>query len=281
MFSFSVIYVHQLDPFLIRFGGDWGIRYYGLAYLAGFLIVFFGLRWASRKGWTELPVDRVGDFLTWVIVGTLAGGRLGYCLLYDFQTTLADPVSVIAFWRGGISGMASHGAFVGVVLAIGLFCQKHGFRMIDLLDQLSLWAPPGIFLGRIANFVNGELWGRPTNGNWGVLFPDAPLVAGRQAPRHPSQLYEAVLEGAVLFLVCFFLMRRGVKPGVVSGVFLVLYGIVRIFAECFREPDAHIGYYFGWVTQGQILSLFLIAAGMLFLIFFQPSKEGRPGKVQS
>jgi len=149
------VYVHDLDPFLIRFSENWGIRWYGVAYLAGFLAVFFGFRWFYKKGWSEVPEDRVGDLLTWAIIGTLVGGRLGYCLIYDFQTTLSDPLSVIAFWRGGISGMASHGGFVGVVVAIWWFAKNNGFRLWPIFDNLSLWATPGILFGRIANFING------------------------------------------------------------------------------------------------------------------------------
>jgi phosphatidylglycerol:prolipoprotein diacylglycerol transferase len=259
------VYVHDLDPFLIRFSENWGIRWYGIAYLAGFLAVFFGFRWFRKKGWSEVPEERVGDLLTWAIIGTLVGGRLGYCLLYDFQATITDPLRVIAFWRGGISGMASHGGFVGVVLAVGWFARKNGFQILPIFDHLSIWATPGIFFGRIANFINGELWGRPTEVSWGVIFPDAPSIAGRLVARHPSQLYEAFGEGLLLFVVLFWLRLRNPVPGVIAGVFLVGYGIIRIIGECFREPDAHIGFLFGGVTQGQMLSFFLIGAGAVIL----------------
>ncbi|MGF1677639.1 MAG: prolipoprotein diacylglyceryl transferase [Candidatus Methylacidiphilales bacterium] len=261
MGSLLAYYIHDLSPFLIRFSGDWGIRYYGLAYLVSFWILFWGMGWFFQRGWSEVPLEKRGDLLTWAVVGTLLGGRLGYCLFYDWDTTWRDPLSVIAFWRGGISGMASHGGFVGVVLAIGWFARRHRYAIWKLYDAVAIWATPGFFLGRLANFINGELWGRPATIPWAVIFPDSPLVDGRLVPRHPSQLYQALLEGLLLFVLLMWMRWRNPRPGLISAVMLAGYGVARIVGECFREPDAHIGYLWGGLTQGQVLSFFLIFGG--------------------
>ncbi|MDR0532856.1 MAG: prolipoprotein diacylglyceryl transferase [Verrucomicrobiales bacterium] len=253
-------YTHNLNPFLIHFSGNWGIRYYGLAYVLGFIAVYFGFMYFHKKGWSTLNKDQVADLLTWVVIGTLAGGRLGYCLLYDFNHTIHDPVSIIAFWReGGISGMASHGGMIGIVIAITLFAKRHKLNFWQLADNIVTVAPIGLFFGRIANFINGELWGRPTDVPWAFIFPEA----GPQ-PRHPSQLYEAFLEGLVLFGIMLWLRHKKAATGVPLLAFFTCYAIFRIIAECFRQPDPQIGYYWGFATQGQLLSLGLIALAGFF-----------------
>lgn len=249
-------YVHNLDPFLIRFSEEWGIRYYGLAYLLGFLAFYFGMRAFRKRGWSDLTDEQVGDLMVWVVIGVLLGGRLAYCFLYDWHRTVADPLSVVAFWRGGISGMASHGGIVGVLLAMVWFAKRRGLSAWALLDNTAVLAPIGLGLGRVANFINGELWGRPTQVPWAVIFPDAD-----GQPRHPSQLYQALGEGVILFAVMWALRSLGCRAGFVSGGFLVVYGVNRFVAEFFREPDPQIMYYFGWMTQGQLLSVPLIFAG--------------------
>jgi phosphatidylglycerol:prolipoprotein diacylglycerol transferase len=263
-FTHFAYWIHDWDPFLIQWSENWGIRYYGVAYLLGFLAVFFGLRWFYRKGWSEIHPDKVGDLLTWAVMGTLIGGRMGYCLLYDWDATMRDPVSVIAFWRGGIEGMASHGGFCGVILALWIFAKRNGYRLWPIYDNLSIWATPGFFFGRCANFINGELWGRPTEVPWAVIFPDAPLVGGRMVARHPSQLYEALLEGLLLFVILLFLRSKKPPVGVISGVFLSGYGCVRIIGEFFREPD-HQQFLFAEVTRGQFFSVFLVLTGVVIL----------------
>lgn len=255
-------WVHDLDPFLWRWSEDWGIRYYGLAYVIGFLAVYFGFRYFRLRGMSDLNRDQEGSLLTWLVLGTLIGGRLGYCLLYDFSKTLSDPVSVIAFWRGGIQGMASHGGIIGVALAALAFALRHRLEVWKLFDNLAVWAPVGIFLGRIANFINGELWGRPTGESWGVVFP----TAGDGIPRHPSQLYEALGEGVILFLVVWWHRNYRTTPGTTSALFLLVYALVRIAGEQFREPDAHIGYLWGGLTQGQILSVGLIVLSVILTL---------------
>lgn len=264
-------WVHDWDPFLIQWSENWGIRYYGLAYLAGFITVFFGLRWFYDKGWSQIPKEKVGDLLTYGVIGTLLGGRLGYCLLYDWDTTMRDPIGVIAFWRGGIEGMASHGGMVGIALAVLIFAWRNNYRLWPIYDNLCLWVTPGIFFGRVANFINGELWGRPAELPWAVVFPDAPWIAGQMVPRHPSQLYEALLEGLLLFIILTGVRIRCSKlpEGLLSGLFLAGYGVVRIFGELFREPDNNL-FLFAEVTRGQFYSVFMILAGMIiFLISFR------------
>ncbi|MEM1156825.1 MAG: prolipoprotein diacylglyceryl transferase [Verrucomicrobiota bacterium] len=258
-------WVHDWDPFLIQWSENWGIRYYGLAYLAGFLAVFLGLRWFYAKGWSEIPPEKVGDLLTYGIIGTLAGGRLGYCLLYDWEATVQDPLSMIAFWRGGIEGMASHGGMVGIVLAIWIFARRHPWKLWPIFDNLSLWVTPGLFLGRVANFINGELWGRPTDVPWAVIFPDARWIDGQMVPRHPSQLYQALLEGLLLFIVLFWLKNKSLPAGMLAGTFLAGYGVLRMIGELYREPD--LGQFlFAEVTRGQFFSVFLILAGVVVVI---------------
>lgn len=260
--------VHHFSPFLIEFGGGWGIRYYGLAYVIGFIVCYAGLVWFYKKGWSQLNPDQVGDLMVWIVIGVLVGGRLAYCLLYDFETTLRDPVSIIAFWRsGGISGMASHGGMAGSIAAMGLYARKHRLSFWGLTDNAAIWCTVGLGLGRLANFINGELWGRPTTVPWAVIFPEGRTADGEIPPRHPSQIYEFFGEGVFLFLFLFWLRSRQPKAGIVSGAFLIGYAIVRIVAEFFREPDAQIGYYFGWVTQGQLLSLIPLLSGVGIILW--------------
>jgi phosphatidylglycerol---prolipoprotein diacylglyceryl transferase len=249
-------YVHNLSPFLVRFNEHIGIRYYGLAYALGFLGLYFGLRWQVKRGWLALTKDDVVDFLTAMIVGVIVGGRLTYCLLYGWETTVHDPLSIFYVWQGG---MASHGGIAGAVVAIFWFARKKGIPFYVLADATALCTPPPLALGRIANFINGELWGRPATVAWAVIFPDAPLVNGVAAPRHPSQLYESALEGVLLTAVLLVLRFKAKRAGTISIAFLAGYAMLRIVGEFFREPDAQIGYYFGFVTQGQLLSLALLA----------------------
>ncbi len=254
-------FTHHFSPFLWQWSGNWGIRYYSLAYILGFAAFYFGHLYFYRKGYSALKPEDVLDLLSWMVAGTLVGGRLGYCLLYDFQNTLEDPLSIIAFWReGGLRGMASHGGFIGIIIAAWWYAKRHGFEFWRLADNVATVAPIGIFSGRIANFINGELWGRPSNVPWAVIFPDAPSVNGVPVPRHPSQLYEAALEGLLLFALVWFVRQRRTAAGILALVFLGGYSFARIISECFREPDGQIGYYWGFATQGQLLS-----AGLLIL----------------
>lgn len=261
---FLAYFQHQSHPFLWQFSENWGIRYYGLAYILGFVAAYFGFKQFRKLGWSKLNDDQIGDLMVWIVGGVLIGGRLGYCLFYDWEQTLSDPVSVIAFWReGGFRGMASHGGVIGVMLATWLFCRKNGLKFWEVIDNLAVFTPIGLGLGRIANFLNGELWGRATDIPWAFYFKDAP----GSLPRHPSQLYEAFGEGLLLFLIMLLLRRKNYRAGVVSAWFLISYGIIRSVVECFREPDAGIPVLFGFLTRGQMFSAVMILGGMVLLFW--------------
>jgi len=253
-------YIHDLNPFLIEFGSGWGIRYYGMAYVAGFLAWFYGLAWFRRKGWSVLNDNQIAELLFYTVLGVLIGGRLGYCLLYDWNETLRNPVGVVAFWNGGLRGMASHGGIAGALIGFLLWARKVGVDGWAVGDNAAVLAPVGIFLGRIANFINGELWGRPSEVPWAVIFPHS----GTQIPRHPSQIYEAVGEGLVLGLVMYWLRTKNLQPsGKVTGAFFMVYGVIRIGLEFFREPDLGDPRLVG-LSRGQWFSagLMILGAGI-------------------
>jgi phosphatidylglycerol:prolipoprotein diacylglycerol transferase len=268
------------------FGTTLALRWYALAYIAGILfgwwIVLRAIRtprlWADAPPATPAQIERL---LTWIIFGVILGGRLGYVLFYDLPTYLADPLQIVKVWEGG---MAFHGGFAGVVIAALWFCRREGIPLLPMGDLLALAAPVGLMLGRIANFINAELWGRPTDLPWGVIFPG---TAAQTCPgltdlcaRHPSQLYQAALEGLLLAIVLIWLaFRRGwlKRPGALLGVFLAGYGIARFLVEFVRQPDAQFvspGNPIGWavqagsygLTMGQLLSLPMIAAGLWFIL---------------
>ncbi len=271
-------------PFPI-FGYDIPLRWYAVAYIAGILfgwwIVLRAIRtprlWAGNPPLTAEQAERL---LTWIILGVILGGRVGYILFYDLPTYVADPLQIVRVWEGG---MSFHGGFAGVVIAAIWFCRREGIPMLSLGDLLAIATPVGLMLGRIANFINAELWGRATDLPWGVIFPGAaaqtcPQLVGLCA-RHPSQLYQAALEGLLLALVLFWLaFRRGwfKRPGALMGVFLAGYGLARFVVEFVRQPDAQFvsdGNPIGWavqfgsygLTMGQLLSLPMIAVGLWFV----------------
>jgi len=266
MIEQSQYWVHDLSPFLIRFpenplGLD-GIRYYGLAYLLGFLAAWLLLRLYDAKGKFVIDADARATLMTAMIIGVLAGGRLGYMLLYDLDAFLANPLLIVRVDQGG---MASHGGFVGVILALVWFARKHRCGFLRLGDVVVTLAPLGLMFGRIANFINGELWGRVTTASWAVIFPNSPknynalLQTYGPEPRHPSQLYEAALEGGLMLAYVqwrFWCTRP--PAGQLGGEFLIGYGIVRIFGELFREPDAAL---LLGLSRGQFYSVFIILAG--------------------
>ena len=330
----ALFYVHTLNPFAVRITDSFGIRWYGLSYLAGFLVSYFIIRQLSRRSLTPLKLELVGDFIFTVALGTIIGGRLGYCLLYSPElfvrfSSSAPFWGVLAINEGG---MASHGGILGILLASLLFARRHSLSGLHLADLTTLGGGIGIFFGRLANFVNGELVGRaaPANLPWGVKFPQdiflwpshepgrlqdlspAVVALGSSAEkwnenlahyqfdlgawrfveetlhnivaavqngnlavteklaavltvRHPSQLYEALLEGLLLFLIIVFIWRKPRKPGVVTGSFFVFYSLVRIVGEQFRQPDVQIGYQMWGLTRGQWLSFGLLAFGLVFV----------------
>ncbi|MDP4884721.1 MAG: prolipoprotein diacylglyceryl transferase [Opitutales bacterium] len=266
----SNYWVHDLSPFLIEFPenalGLPGIRYYGLAYLFGFLAAWWLLRVYNQKGKFAIDADARATLMTAVIIGVLAGGRFGYMFLYDLDNFLANPLLVFRVDQGG---MASHGGFVGVLLALVWFARRQKCNLLALGDVIVTVAPLGLFLGRIANFINGELWGRVSMVSWAVIFPDSPknfnatLGTYGPEPRHPSQLYEAALEGLIPFLYVQWRYWRTRPPmGQISGEFIIGYGIVRIIGECFRQPDADL---ILGLSRGQFYSTFMILAGIAII----------------
>jgi phosphatidylglycerol:prolipoprotein diacylglycerol transferase len=252
----------MIDPVAIAIG-PFAIRWYALAYLAGILIGLAILRrLLARPGW-RMSRESLDDLLFYCVFGIVVGGRLGYVLFYNPGYYLAHPLEAVAIWQGG---MSFHGGLSGVIAAILLFARKHRLSPLEVGDALAVAAPPGLLLGRLANFVNGELWGRPTDLPWGVVFPD-PRAGG--VPRHPSQLYEAALEGLALGLVMLWLARRPRRPeetGRLAGAFLVGYGLARCVVELVREPDPQLGFLLGGLTMGQLLSLPMIAIGFALLL---------------
>ena len=271
-------WVHDLSPFLIRFGDNFGIRYYGLAYLLGFLCAALLLRAYYKKGLSPFDAEAQSRLMTFSIMGVLVGGRLGYMLFYNLEGFFNDPLSLFKIWEGG---MSSHGGFIGVALAVWLFYrfpskgarthrQGRELSLLRTADLVVSLTPLGFFFGRIANFINGELWGKVSTVPWAVIFPqsaeDLTMPVAEIPPRHPSQLYEAVLEGLLLFLWTQWRLRRkpALPEGQLAGEFLVIYAVARIFAEVFREPDRGISLILG-LSRGQFYSLFIAASG-LFLI---------------
>lgn len=267
----SALAFPDIDPVLLRVG-PLAIHWYGLGYVVGILFAWW---WARRLVANEAlwppraprpMVADIDDFVVWAAAGVVIGGRLGYVLFYDAGRILADPLSILAVWEGG---MSFHGGFLGVVAAMILFARRRGLPTLTLMDVIAAGVPVGIGLVRIANFINSELWGRVSDVPWAVYFPN-----GGPLPRHPSQLYEALLEGLVLFSVLFALTRTGAlaRPGLVGGAFVAGYGLSRIAVEFFREPDAHIGYLAGgWLTMGMVLSLPMVAVGVAAMMLARPA----------
>ena len=252
----------EIDPVLFEIG-PLAIRWYALSYIAGLILAWRYMRWATlRQPEGPNPV-KIDDFLAWATIAVVLGGRLGYVLFYRAGYYLENPLAALEVWQGG---MSFHGGFLGVVIAAILFCRKNKIDYLRLGDLLGVAAPIGLFFGRLANFVNGELYGRAADVSWAMVFPADPL----QVPRHPSQLYEAALEGLVLFLVMhllFSLTRLKDTPGALMGCFVMGYGLARITAEFFREPDAHLGFLIGPVTMGQILSVPMVLIGLAIFIW--------------
>ena len=264
----------NLDPVAFTIG-PFAVRWYGIAYVLGF--IFAGLlMWRLAKRWNlRFDTDALLTIICCVIVGVILGARLGYCLFYGDGYYLAHPLDILAFQQGG---MSFHGGLIGALLSGIVAAKLTGIPYLTLADMGSIVAPIGLFLGRCANFVNGELWGAVTDLPWGVVFGGS---AGMM-PRHPSQLYEALLEGVLLFIILFALSRKlPPRPrGTFLGVFLTCYGCFRFLIEFVRQPDAHIGYLYGdWLTMGQVLSIPLIVIGIAVLVYAcvkKPPQQGLP-----
>lgn len=272
-------WVDHLDPFLVRFTDTIGIRYYGLAYMFGFLVAAWLLYRYAKAGRTTLPAAKIGDLMIALVFGVLIGGRVGYFLLYGFGTLLHHPLALFEVWDGG---MASHGGFVGVLIALVWFCRKNQLPFLHLGDVIVSVTPIGLFFGRIANFINGELWGKISHVPWAVIFPlSAPpgTPLGEIPPRHPSQLYEAGLEGLLLFVYMQwrFWKTGAVRahPGRLGGEFLLGYAIVRAIGEQFREPDAGISLILG-LHRGTFYSIFVAIAGVALILYSRRAQPAPP-----
>lgn len=295
-------YLHDFDPFIFHLWGNVGPRWYGMAYVLAFACGYWLLGVLARRGYTQLRPEQVGDFVTWTaLFGVMLGGRLGYVLFYRPEMLL-DPLSILRVWEGG---MSSHGGMLGVIVFTYYYAWRHKISWTNLGDNLVVVVPVGLFFGRCANFINGELYGRIATVPWAVLFPkellepqnaaeaDRALLAVRQVapsltspeaivsglhshpqlrevlrpiltPRHPSQIYEAMLEGVALFAILWLVRTRTRQPdGVLTGLFFVCYAIFRIVVENFREPDASL---IAGFTRGQFFSFFLIAIGLAFIV---------------
>lgn len=255
----------SIDPIAFRLG-PLAVRWYGLAYLTAFLAAWLVLRVLDERWEMGLGPDGRTAAILAAVVGVVAGGRLGYVLFYGLGQYVREPLKILALWDGG---MSFHGGLAGIVLAGLWFSRHYPVSFLRICDAGAVGAPVGLFLGRLANFINGELWGRVDQAlPWGMVFPAAPLVNGINLPRHPSQLYEALLEGVVIFVVMVILARRKRPDGFMLGLMLVMYGVFRIFVEFFRQPDFQIGsqgFLTGGITMGQLLSVPLIVFGAWLL----------------
>jgi len=276
------------EIFTISLGGfDFSLRWYALSYIAGFIVALYIMKFFVRRDhfWKyrspPMGIDQTEDILTYLIFGVILGGRLGYVIFYNFDYYLFHPIDILRIWDGG---MSFHGGFTGVVLSLIYYCSRNGIEILPAADLLALASPPGLLFGRVANFINAELWGRPTDVPWGVISPgdiaqNCPGVIGPCA-RHPSQIYEAGLEGLLLFIVLILIAYFGglKKSGVIAGTFIAGYGCARFFVEYYRVPDPQFfsdvnpyGFAFSFgnigVTMGQTLSIPMILIGVIFMLY--------------
>ncbi|MBB6256850.1 prolipoprotein diacylglyceryl transferase [Xanthomonas sp. WHRI 7064] len=289
-----MIYLHAIDPIAFSLGPV-QVHWYGLMYLAAFFSAWALGRSRILSG--RLPgvdMDGFSDLLFYGMLGVVLGGRIGYMLFYAFDSLLANPLILFKVWQGG---MSFHGGLLGVLIACGLWARKHRLHFFDVMDFVAPLVPLGLGFGRLGNFVGGELWGKFTDAGWGVIFPLAPELAGKlpaelqaqyaagalnQFARHPSQLYEAALEGVVMFVVLWTFSMKPRARYAVSGMFALLYGVFRFIVEFVRVPDAPIGYLaFNWLTMGQILSLPLIIGGLVLLAMSRRAPVLQPMLVQT
>ena len=252
------MYIHNLDPIIINLG-FLEIRWYSLAYIFGIFLGFYYAKYLIKKFWYKenINVQVLDNFLIYLILGIILGGRLGYILFYNFNYYYQNPLEILFLWRGG---MSFHGGVIGVLIASLIFAKKNNVKILVLTDIVVCATPIGIFLGRIANFINGELYGKKTFSDYGVIFPKIDME-----PRHPSQLYEAILEGFILFFLLNILLKFKKKlfKGELSCYFLIFYSIFRIISELFREPDKHIGYIIFNISLGTIISFSFLIFGII------------------
>ena len=271
---YSGIPFPDIDPVLFQWGW-FAIRWYSLAYIFGLLLSWGLARKMSQKSHSTFSVLKIDDFLIWATVGIILGGRLGYCLFYNLRYYSEFPLQILQVWQGG---MSFHGGMLGLMIATILFAKKKKISMLSMGDILVCVAPIGLFLGRLANFANAELFGRITHAvPWAMIFP-----SGGPEPRHPSQLYEAAWEGLGLFIILNTLWwlcpKIRDKKGVLTGLFFILYGLGRFGLEYFREPDAHLGFVFHQFSMGQLLCVPMVLLGLLFVVYGICKKHNQPGE---
>jgi phosphatidylglycerol:prolipoprotein diacylglycerol transferase len=273
-----MIYLHQIDPIILSLG-PLKLHWYGLMYLLAFVTAWWlGRMRASQGRLPGVDANAFSDLMFYGMLGVVLGGRIGYVLFYGFDTFLDNPLSIFKVWEGG---MSFHGGLLGVMAAAWCWSRKHRLHFFDTMDFVAPVVAPGLGFGRLGNFIGAELWGKPTGGDWGVIFPTDPALRGLDAAqlqaqyaagaldqfaRHPSQLYQAFLEGLVMFVVLWTVSRKPRARYTISGLFALMYGVFRFVVEFVRVPDADIGYLaFGWLTMGQVLSLPLVALGLFLL----------------
>ena len=262
------MFVHNLDPVFLDLGII-SIRWYSLAYIIGIILGW----WLGKKIILRLNIhqninislNKFDDLVTYLVISIILGGRVGYIIFYNLQFYIENPIEILKIWQGG---MSFHGGLVGVIMGTYLFCKRNNIQIFATLDVIACVAPIGLFFGRIANFINGELYGKITTIYWGIIFPKIDGFT-----RHPSQLYEAILEGLVLFIILNkIIMKKNYVLGTCSYMFLILYGSFRIFAEIFREPDLQIGYLFNVLSMGTFLSILMIVVGII-LFYFKKNED--------
>jgi phosphatidylglycerol:prolipoprotein diacylglycerol transferase len=255
----------QIDPVAVSLG-PLKVHWYGLMYLVGFVAVYFLGQKRAQQPWSPIPPSAIEDLVTYGAFGVILGGRMGYILFYNFSQFIKDPLMLFKIWEGG---MSFHGGMLGVFIAMWFFGKKQNCTVLQLTDIIAPLAPIGLGAGRIGNFINSELWGRPTDVPWAMVFPN-----GGNLARHPSQLYEAFLEGVVLFIILWIYSKKPRPVMATTALAVLLYGCFRFFAEFYRVPDAHLGYILlEWVTMGQILSAPMILAGGLMFYFAHRKKH--------
>jgi phosphatidylglycerol:prolipoprotein diacylglycerol transferase len=271
---FLLITFPVFDPIAISIG-PFAIRWYALAYIAGIVLGWIYARSLLKTerlwdGPPPLSLAQLDDFILWVTIGIIVGGRTGYVLFYNLPFFIQHPAEIFELWKGG---MSFHGGFMGCVVAVMWFARVNGISILSLGDITTAVAPIGLFLGRLANFINSELWGRAADPSlpWAIIFPN-----GGPVPRHPSQLYEAGLEGILLFTILAVMIRLGAlkRPGLILGSFIAIYGLARIIGEHFREPDPQLGFLWGGLTMGMLLSVPMVIAGAILIA---ASFSSRPG----
>jgi len=257
----------NIDPVIFDLGPI-RVGWYGLMYVLGFLASYLLVRYQMKKKDFGLSRPEVENLYFYLILGLMIGARLGYVLFYDLKTYLANPFEILAIWHGG---MSFHGGLIGVLVVGILFSWRNKKSFWKIADLVIVTAPIGLGLGRIGNFINGELYGRVTQVPWGMIFP-----TGGPLPRHPSQLYESALEGGALFLILWLIKDKRLPTGGLLAIFLILYGAFRFFVEFFREPDAHLGFILGPFTMGQILTFFMIIGGIILFIYLRKREKATP-----